>query len=466
MTSEEAKIAAGYAAVMGRPLKPHQQQMVDQLAQRQPDGGPGYRHQTAVVLMPRQVGKTSTLLALALARMHLRRGYAAAYSAQTGIVVTHVFANPDNGWLAAVERDPRLAARYRTSRSQGREMIAHRTNTGAYLKAFPPTPGRLRSNSLDLVILDECQEHTPDLGQALMADIGPVFTTRPRRQLILAGTASGPGWWADQIAAARAGQHLLIEVGSWPDAADPTDPAVWRAHHPGLISGLTDEAHLAAQLSNLGEAKFAREYGNRFDDAAALDSPIPDDVWAAAQTRTDPPDTPTVLAFDVGKDGDTGWIVAAGPAGDGTTLAGVAGIGHGQAWLVDRIKQLHARYPRAVLVADSAGPAGPAVAALAGLKISTHTKDRATAAAHLVAQLAAGTTKVLPHPDLDEARRVAVRRWTEQGAWSWSRKMSGGNIAALTALTMAVWEARQQTRTKPRIVTYRDLSESSDNVAV
>lgn len=451
MTDAETRAAIGFATVMGRPLKAHQRAMVADLSRRD---GPGYVGQTAVVLMPRQVGKTSTLLALALARMHLRRGYAGAYSAQTGIVVTHVFANPDNGWLAQVERDPRLAGRFRTSRSQGREMIAHRTNTGAYLKAFPPTPGRLRSNSLDLVILDECQEHTPDLGQALMADIGPVFTTRPRRQLILAGTAGGPGWWADQIAAARAGKHMLIEVGSWPADADPADPAVWRRYHPGLRAGLTDEAHLTAQLVTLGESRFAREYGNRFDDAAALDSPIPDDVWAAAQVSGPPPEQPTVIGFDVGKDGESAAIVAAGHQ-EGKTVCGVAGIGHGTGWLVGEIRKIAARWPRARLVADPAGPAGPAVAALEGVRIHAH-KDRATAAAALASSLAAGETLILAHPELDEARRVAVRRWTEQGGWSWSRRLSPGTIAPLTALTMTAWDARPTTRPKPRIVVSSD----------
>ena len=256
----ERQAAVNVARIIGRPLKPYQIELVEQANARAEDGS-AYAHQTVVILLPRQVGKTSTIFAMMLGRMHTRRAYGAAYTAQTGISVTHVFTNPDNGWLTLVDYEPQLARHFRGVRSQGREQIRHVQNRGSYLRAFPPTPGRLRGNSLDAVVLDECQEHTQELGQALLADVGPVFTTRPRRQLILMGTApDGPAsWWTVQLARARAGHALLIEYGTWPEDADIDNPELWAAHHPGLRAGLTDIAHLQSQLVQLGPERFARE---------------------------------------------------------------------------------------------------------------------------------------------------------------------------------------------------------------
>jgi hypothetical protein len=449
----EAHAAAVHGKLLGRPFADYQRGLSERLAEPAP-GGRGYAHTTARILAPRQVGKTATLLAVQLGRMALYAGYSAAYTAQTGIVVTHVFANPETGWLSDVGNHPILGKRWRPMRSQGREMLVHRDG-GGYLKAFAPVAGRLRSNALDCVIMDECQEHTESAGQTLMADIGPVFTTRPMRQHILVGTAGGPGWWRDQVERGRAGNGLLIEIGTWPDGADPENPAVWREHHPGLRAGLTDESHLRAQLAELGPELFAREYGNRFSGSASLDTPLRAEAWEAAQYRGEQPPRPQALAFDTAGDGSAACIVAASQH-DGRTVAGVADHRPGTGWLVDRIAELHTTYPRAIVQADARGPAGAAVDALErrGVPVSALPADeRPTAHGHLVTELDAGRLALLHHPATEAARLAAVRRWTEAGGWVWSRRRSHApDISALTALTLAVWAAREtRPAARPRL---------------
>lgn len=426
--------------------------MVEQLARPNTDGT-GYAS-GAVVLMPRQVGKTQTLLAVILARMYLYPGYTAAYAAQTGIVGTHVMTNPETGWITQVEGEPRLAARHRCSRSQGREMIRSTANRGAYLKAFAPIPGRLRSNSLDLVVMDECQEHSRELATALLSSISPVFTTRPRRQLVMVGTAGERGgWWAEQVDTAR-DAGTLIEVGSWPPDADPADPAVWRAHHPGLMTGLTDEAHLAAELQRHGPDIFAREYGNRFTGAAGPDLAISDPLWNAAAWQGAAPERPAAIAVDVAPDQAAAAIVAAGTV-DGRTIAGLVDARPGTQWVVPRLVELHKRHPRAAIAVDQAGPAAAVVDALALLKIRVHIQtaaDRTAATAHLVTELDAGRCAVLPHPVFDAARLAAVRRITDTGGWVWSRRRSAGDISPMVALTLAVHAARRPPPARPKVV--------------
>lgn len=444
----EADAAAMFASVIGYPLTPHQRVIIDAAAARD---GLGYQHPRLLILAPRQVAKTTTVFLTMLARMATRRGYAAAYTAQTGIVVTHVMANPGNGWLTVT--DQHLAEAFATSRSQGREVIAARHNPGAYLKAFPPTPGRLRSNSLDAVILDEGQEHTHEAGNALLADTGPVFTTRPRRQLWVAGTAgAADSWWQAQYLRARAGDYQLVEIGTWPADADVEDPAVWAAHHPGLIAGMTDAEHLAGQLRLLGPDLFAREYGNRWGAAGGTEHPIPAEAWQAAQWDADPPETPAAVAFHAAADGSRGVIVAAG-AKDGRTVAGIVDTRPGVAWLADAVAAIAARHPAAALVADPGSTAGGTAEALtaAGRTVTAHTGAARTAApAHLASLVASHGAAILPHPILDAAYAAAGRKWTENGGWKWTAADRAADIAPLQAVTMAVWAASRPAAPKPR----------------
>lgn len=454
----QTQAAAGLARILARPMLDYQVGMAAALNRRADDGGPGYADPFAVVLLPRQVGKTSGIFLTLMGRTAVRRGYAAAYTAQSGIVVTHVFCNPGNGWLTMIDGHPMLTARWRSVRSQGREQAVHRGNTGAYIRAFPPIPGSLRSTSLDCVVMDECQEHSQEIGQALLADTGPTFATRPRRQLVLMGTAPADpsDWWADMLERARNGAARLIELGTWPEESDPEDPATWRAHHPGLRAGLTDETHLRSELARLGVERFAREYGNRIPGGSSLDTPLLEPLWRAAQYGGPAPPVPLAVGFDVAADGSGGAAVAVGRIPDGRTVAGIAAMDAGTEWLPRWLADVAGRWPRVKLIGDPTGPAAPVVDAArrAGLAVGTvPAAERLAAHGHLIAELAAGRAAVIGHPAMDEARRAARRRWTDAGGWVWSRRRSSGDISPLTAWTMAQWQARQQKpAARPRVV--------------
>ena len=425
----DARWAHAVAALLGRPQLGYQADVCRDLSQ--PNlAGTGYAHPTAVVLMPRQTGKTTTLFVLAVARMMHRAGYAAAYTAQTGHTVTERFTDP-GGWLDLVEGSP-LGDRHHTRRSQGTERVTN-TRTGSYLKAFPPRPGKLRSNALDLVVLDECQEHDWQVGRALDADVGPVFATRPLRQLILCGTAAGPGWWRSKVDAARRGDHLLLEVGTWPADADVEDPATWHAHHPGLRAGLTDEGHLASQLRDLGPAAFAREYGNRWDDDATIDQVIPLTAWDAC-TPAVPVGTPVAAAFDVSPDRSRCSLVV------------VTDAGHVR--LVDQGD------PRTLPAMLTEWAAGLPVHCLKG---QTGTADDLVHAGHHVVVDHAGIYQAAcqqlhdavvdgrvhhdHQPQLREAWQVAARSW-HGDAWVMSARRSGGDITPAVAAALAWTHAR------------------------
>jgi hypothetical protein len=424
----DARWAHAAAALMQRPLTGYQRDALAALSQ--PDlAGTGYAHPTAVVVWPRQTGKTTSLFTLALARMMHRHGYAGAYTAQTGHTVTERFSDP-GGWLDQVERSP-LAARHASRRSQGTERVTN-TRTGAYLKAFPPRPGKLRSNALDLVILDECQEHDWELGRTLDADVGPVFTTRPLRQLIYAGTASGPGWWRSKVDQARAGGGLLVEVGTWPDDADPADPAVWRAHHPGLRVGLTDERHLAQQLETLGPQTCAREYGNRWDDDATGDAPVPISAWQACTTAT--AGEPTAVAFDVTP--DRSWCSIVGV----TSTRSVRLLHTGPAdTLTDQLARLADDHP-VVCTPYQAGTASDLRARDVTAVPLSH-PDYAAACQVFHDAVVRGDVHHDHQAQLLDALGWAGRSWRGD-SWVLSARASGGDITAAAAAVCAWWAGR------------------------
>jgi len=420
----DARWAHAVSSMLGRPLLPHQLRDLAAPVSETNLAGTGYAHTSVCVLMPRQVGKTSTLFALLLARMMHQSGYAAAYTAQTGHTVTERFGDP-GAWLDQVEQSP-LAARHRTRRSQGTERVTN-TRTASFVKAFPPRPGKLRSNALDCVVLDECQEHDWVLGRILEADVGPVFTTRPRRQLIMAGTAAGPGWWKSKVDAARAGAGLLVEVGTWPADADPTDPATWHAHHPGLMHGLTDVGHLHDELARLGPQSFAREYGNRWDDDATGDAPVPIPAWDACLATV--PGQAAAVAFDVTPDRVTASIVGV------TSTSSVRLLWSGPARdLPQRLDELAGDLAVHALPGQAGTAADLRAAGRTVHLLTADTYRRACQQFHDA--VVRGDVHHDHQPELRESFAVADRAW-HGDAWVLSARRSAGDITAAAAAVVA-----------------------------
>ena len=423
------------AHLHGRPWKPHQRAVADLIGERTPTGG--YAYPVVCALFPRQTGKTTFAFDLAMGRCLEQRDYRAAYTAQTGHVTTERF-----GERMAELATTALGRRARIRRSQGTERIAF---GNSYLKAFPPRDGSLRGSALDLVIVDEPQEIDADLGHQLDQTILPTFTTRPRRQLILIGTAGTDqsAYLARYLALARAGAPgvALAEFGA-ADDDDPTDPAVWARSHPGLAAGLTDTDALASALAVMGPASFAREYlcvwvagGSRI---------IPAADWAAIRHRDATPRDGSlpVLGVDVAVDRSAAALVACWPAaGGGVPVLEVIEYAPGVSWAGPRIAELVAEHQIPVVAATAAGPALTVVADCErlGVDVTTLTDREYTAAcADLFDRVGAGTVWHRGEPALDAAVAGAGRRIAGDG-WAWSRRSSTADVAPLVAGSLALW---------------------------
>jgi hypothetical protein len=412
-----------------------------------------YRYEIGVVLVPRQSAKTTTALDIALGRCLAAPAAApflAAYAAQTGHVTTERMGDR----FTEVGASPLLRDRLKPRLSQGTERLTV-ISSRSYIKAFPPKAGALRSSALDLVIVDEGQEHDMEpLGRLLDHTIHGTFTTRPRRQFLILGTAPDrPGTYLERYATlARAGAPgvALIDYGATPDE-DPADPATWHRRHPGLAAGLTDEAFLRTQYE-LDPAGFAREHLNVWPaEGAASGAAIPASAWHAAALPDDEAhllDTarprPDGLALAVAVDGERAALCAAYRLDEHRVLVKVHHADAGTAWTLTAARDASRRFGLPVTV-DAFGPAGPVVDELkrAGTWLDVVTTGAyTTACVGFLADVIADPPRLvhLAQPVLTTAALTAGRRVLDRGTWAWSRR--AGDVTALEAASLAAHAAR------------------------
>jgi hypothetical protein len=418
----------------GRPWLPWQHEAGDVIGQLNPDGT--YAFKIIVIMLPRQVGKTALIFDLAMGRTLQYRDYRCAYAAHTGHKTTERF----------TERYEELATgplsnHVRVRRSAGTERITARS-THSYVKAFPPIPDALRSDALDLVIVDEAQKHGTVLGEQLDLTILPTFTTRPRRQLIVSGTAGtdASDYLRRYLDKARAGTpgYAVIEYGAH-DTDPLDDEATWVARHPGL-GYLTDVDNLRMQREAMGPAGFAREYLTMWSRTNA--TVIPPADWAAVQAAADlpRPDGRRCVSVDVAPDRGSAAIAIATAAG----YVEVTDTRPGTGWVVDRALELSRRHSAPIAV-DRFGAVGTVADALeraaADLLVMT-AADVANAAAGMLDGITGRTLTVYPSVALSEAVDGAAQRpLGDSGGFAWSRKASAAPVAPLVAASNALWGA-------------------------
>jgi hypothetical protein len=431
---------------------------VDILGEQLPDeldehGTRAYAYQFCVVLVPRQSAKTTTALDVALGRCLAaprERPFYAAYAAQTGHVTTERMGDR----FTEVSASPFLRDLLKPRLSQGTERLTV-LSSKSHIKAYPPKSGALRGNALDLVIVDEGQEHDMEpLGRLLDHTIMGTFTTRPRRQFLILGTAPDrPGTYLEHYATrARAGApgFALIDYGATPDE-DPGDPAVWRRRHPGLAAGLTDESFLRSQFE-LDPAGFAREHLNVWPaEGAGSGAAIPTAAWNRAQLPTEAAALLDVarpradaLALAVAVDGERAALTAAYRLDEHRVLVKVLDAQPGTAWALTEAPALSRRLGLPILV-DAFGPAGPVVdelrAAGAWVEVVTTGTYTTSCVGFLSAVLADPPTLAhLGQPILTAAALTAGRRVLDRGTWAWSRR--GGDVTALESASIAAHAAR------------------------
>jgi phage terminase large subunit-like protein len=222
---------ADVAGLLGVRLMGWQQLVLD-CALEHEDGRPAYREVDLSV--PRQCGKSTLVLVVALWRMLAQPGAWLSYTTASRLSgrrkMLHV-------WWPMIARSP-LADRFQPRRGMGSEALE--CVNGSMLLLLSSDEASGHGDTLDGAFLDEAWS----LGEDAEAAVRPTMSTRPAAQLWVmstAGTAKS-AYWRSKVDAGRAaagvtdGTCCFIE---WSAAGleDPTDPATWPGFHPAARIG-------------------------------------------------------------------------------------------------------------------------------------------------------------------------------------------------------------------------------------
>jgi hypothetical protein len=435
--------AGEVASQLGKPFMPWQQYVADVALEVDPVTGL-LVYREIVLLVPRQSGKTTLILATAVHR-------ALAWATKQNIVYTAQTRNDarkkwEDDHLPLLDLSPigkRKPKPYRSRMTNGNEALIWRHNGSMYgISASGETSGH--GPTLDLGFIDEAfAQKDSRMEQAFK----PAQITRDDPQVWVVSTAgrtpgTSPYLWG-KVESGRArcaeGHHPGVAYFEWSaaDDADREDPETWWATMPALGHTIT-EAAVRADFESMDPAEFDRAYLNRWNPNAA-DSVIPSAAWAAAAGDGKMAD-PVSLAVDVSPDGASAAIAAAGAVGDGF---GVEIISHGPStdWVVAELACIVERNsPKCVMVAAGS----PAVALVpelerAGVTVSVvSVADHKSACGHLLSSVVEGRCAHRGQPELDTAVASASRRISGDG-WLWSRRSSSVDISPLVAVGLAAW---------------------------
>jgi len=427
--------------MLGKDLMPWQRHVLDVALEIDPDSGlPAYRE--VVLTVPRQSGKTTSLLSLMIHRsLGFGRAQRITYTAQTRLAAREKWQYEH---LPLLEKSP-LNGMFKPVLQRGEERIVWDNGSIYGIESTTETAGH--GNTLDLGIIDEAFARVDATGEQAMR---PAMITRADAQLWVVSTAgkskekSAYLWGKVQAGRdrLRLGADSPVAYFEWsaPVDADPADPETWRACMPALGHTVT-EAAIAGELASMDLDEFRRAYLNQWLDD------LPDEwddliaSWGACADPTSAPSSPPVYAIDVSPGSRSAAIVAAMYRDDDLPHVEVIDHDAGVGWVVDRCVEL-TRHFHLEWVLDPAGPAGALLPDLAAVGIEPKqltTREMGHACEAMASAVRAKEVRHLGDPLLMQALGGAGRRDVGDGLWMWSRRRSDADIAPLYAATEALW---------------------------
>jgi hypothetical protein len=430
---------AQIAAALGTPFMPWQQHVADIAFEIDPTTGE-FAYREVRLGVPRQSGKTTLLLAVAVHRcLAMEEPQNVLYTAQNGVAARSKFIDD---YLRVLARSP-FSSLFTPRLTSGHEAIKWHNGSRFGITASTEKAGH--GQVLDLGIMDEAFA-APDARteQAFR----PAMNTRRQPQLWIVSTAGTPeqsayllGKVTDGRERADRGETDTVAYFEWsaPDDADFRDEAVWWSTMPALGHTTPVEAIRAAAASMDSPAEFRRAYLNQWVTQAADDLALPLDRWDAALDPASSIVGSVSFAIDITPDRAKACIGAYGLNAEG--VGHVEAVDHrdGVEWVVERMSDLSARWGCYEVAIDGAGPAASLIPALqeAGLEVRVlGTNDVTSACASLFDALMAGDVKHIGQPNLSASVAGAKRRPVVD-RWAYGRKTSAADITPIVAVTFA-----------------------------
>lgn len=399
-----------------------------------------------VISIPRQVGKTYTIGALAFALCLSQPGTLVVWTAHR----TRTHAETFNSMAAMAER-ARVRPLVRDVRRANGEQAVTFTNGSRILFGAREQGFGRGFAKVDVLIFDEAQILT----EKAMEDMVPATNAAPNGLVLMMGTPPRPTDPGEVFAARRdaalSGEDpdvLFVEISADPDA-HPDDRKQWRKANPAYRLGRITEAAILRMRKLLGSLdSFRREGLGIWDERQQGRKAFQASVWAS---RVAPPPEDGRLCFGVKFSADGSHVALAGavrPEGGPIHVEGIrqAPVGEGTQWLVDFL--VERKDTAAQIVIDGKSGVGYLVNALREERVPakaviTPSVDQVTAAHSMLDRAVAdGSMTHLGQPELDEQATVAIRRKIgSNGGFGWDAPVEGMTVALLDAATLAFWGA-------------------------
>jgi hypothetical protein len=401
--------------------------------------GEKWAARTAVISIPRQVGKTFLVGTLAFARCRETPGLTVVWTAHRFKVARETFQFLRG--LAMLPNSGVPSEDYITT-AAGNETI--RFNNGSRIVFAARERGAIRGfSNVGLLVLDVAQILT----DSALGDLKPITNRASNPQTIMMGTPPRPQDPGEAFTRLRkaalegvSGRSFYVEFSADRDA-ESDDRRAWRDANPSYPQHTPDEA-LEDLLTSLAPDDFRREVLGIWDDDGAQ-WVIPADAWeAAVDTRGRDMSLPVAFGIDVSPSRSSAAIAAAYILDDETWRVEVVRTGLGTDWIVPWLSDPARVVQPLVTALDAGGPAGSLVQDLVAARVRPLLKcsaaDLKAACGQFYDGIMSGSLKHLGDPVLTEALAGAERRQLLD-AWAWSRKDSGADITPLVAATLAAY---------------------------
>ncbi|WP_329283121.1 terminase large subunit domain-containing protein [Streptomyces sp. NBC_01451] len=412
--------------------------------------------------VPRQQGKTETILTVMVHRIMAWERQHVTYTAQTRIDARRRW---EDEFLVKLD-ESKLKGKYHPRKTTGNEAIIWRS-TRSRLGITSTTEKAGHGPPLDCGMIDEAFAHKDDRVEQAMS---PAMLTRGNAQM----------WWASAGGTDQAvflnekrkqGRELIERAwltGDWPavayfewyapDQLRRDDPATWYVCMPALGYTVTPEI-IRTELASLDASEFDRAYLNRTKEARPPADPnVPRDEWARCVVAESRPDTSRLaFAAEVSTLRDWSSISAASLLPDGRIHVELVDRRPGTDWVAPALARLRDVWDPMAVAIDSKGPVASLAGELAGYGITPpedeekplrgdlallRTPDVAVACGQFADAVRRGTVVHIDQPALTGAINGARTRPLTD-AWAWSRSRSESvDISPLVAATHALWVLR------------------------
>lgn len=412
-----------------------------------------YAADTAVLSIPRQVGKTYLIGALVFADCIINPGTTTIWTAHRFKVSRETF-----DALRAIAKSPQLTPHIdyeAITTGAGNEVIPFRN--GSRIVFAARERGAIRGFSkVRRLILDEAQILT----ESAMSDLVPTMNQAENPQIIMMGTPPRPQDPGEvftnlrtEALSGEAEGTVYVEFAAEPDC-DIDDRSSWAAANPSYPARTPARAILRMRKLLSDDDSFRRE-GLGIWDRAGGRRVIPAQAWDEAGDEHSVASDSQALGIEVAPDAAWASVALAGRRPDGKWHVELDARRDGVAWVVSYVAALLEANPdiRAV-AADAGSPTSALFDEFAAAKIrlsQPRVRELGQACTSLLSGVVAKTVHHIKQPQLSAAVSVAGKRpLGDTGMWVWSRASSTSDITPLQAVTLALWGAQSESVIKPQ----------------